>query len=178
MGRYCGKPSNYSVPASVRFWKHVDKQGPLPPTRPDLGRCWVWLSGRDSKGYGRFFYNGSKLAHRVAYELETGKPVPDNLTVDHLCENKACVNPAHFAIVTALENQLRFARNQTHCRNGHCYAEVGFYIARKSRGTVTRRCKACCKATRKRNYVSQAKPWVKKGRPPKQRLVITIEPSG
>lgn len=28
------------------LWKHVDKNGPIPPFRPDLGPCWIWLGKR------------------------------------------------------------------------------------------------------------------------------------
>ncbi len=33
-------------------------------------------------------------------------------------------------------------RERTHCKNGHCFAEVGFYI-QKANGKAYRKCKAC-----------------------------------
>jgi hypothetical protein len=46
------------------------------------------------------------MAHRVAYEQFVGT-VPDGLELDHLCENKACVNPGHLEPVTRSENVRR-----------------------------------------------------------------------
>src|SRR5689334_13788816 len=67
-------------------------------TRPN-GYCIEWQGGAEG-GYGRM-YAGSRngkpvamLTHRVAYELLVGEPDPA-LVLDHLCKNRACVNPVH-----------------------------------------------------------------------------------
>lgn len=58
------------------------------------------------------------LAHRVAYEALVGR-IPDGLTLDHLCENKRCVNPDHLEPVTRAENLRRHAERH----RGSCYCE-------------------------------------------------------
>src|SRR3990167_377165 len=64
--------------------KYVD-EGP--------GRCWLWKGGKANGGYGSFFLDRHKVAaHRVAYLL-AGGTIPDGLDLDHLCRNRACVNP-------------------------------------------------------------------------------------
>lgn len=77
------------------------------------GECWVWNGARNRKGYGSVSNgkNGSSLAHRKAYELAIG-PIPEGLTIDHLCENKACVRPAHLEPVTRSENSARYYRKR------------------------------------------------------------------
>lgn len=72
-------------------------------------RCWCWKGGTDASGYGRSRYNRKGCsAHRRAW-LQLVGPIPDGLEADHLCRNRACVNPAHMELVTHTENVRRGA---------------------------------------------------------------------
>ena len=75
-----------------------------------LTSCWLWTSPLDRDGYGHIQI-GRKMcrAHRVAYEWLVG-PIPEGLTIDHLCSVRNCVNPSHLEPVTAAENALRAQR--------------------------------------------------------------------
>jgi hypothetical protein len=65
--------------------------------------------------------------HRLVYEAAFG-PIPDGLTLDHLCRNPWCVNPGHLQPVTQRENNLRgdtipgLNAHKTHCLNGHPFS--------------------------------------------------------
>lgn len=81
----------------ARFWAKVNK----------TESCWQWTAAI-LNGYGRFgVYRDGKqrsgLAHRVAYEFIVG-PIPEGKFLDHVCHNKACVNPAHLRVVTNKQN--------------------------------------------------------------------------
>jgi HNH endonuclease len=128
-----------------RFWPKVDKNGPIPEYRPELGQCWIWTRGCTGKGYGAFKVRGKQTpAHRVAYELSKGD-IPEGLDLDHLCRVRNCVNPDHLEPVTSLENIRRgYAYSavdfrKTHCPQGHPYE--GENVASTSTGG--RRCREC-----------------------------------
>lgn len=116
----------------------------------------MWQRACDPRwGYGYITIAGrGRLAHRAAYELLVG-PIPDGLTLDHLCRRPACVNPEHLEPVTQRENNLR-APNQltainlakTHCPRGHPYDEVNTYHMPNG----GRDCKVCTnRRSRERN---------------------------
>lgn len=119
-----------------RFWSKVVREG-----HPQ--GCWVYEPAtRMPRGYGVFRLSkseGSIRSHRYAYQISMG-PIPEGLTLDHLCRNTTCVNPQHLEPVTASENSIRAHRNKPACRHGHLYSEVGFTIG-KTKGE--RLCNAC-----------------------------------
>jgi hypothetical protein len=76
-----------------RFWNKVDKCGPIPEFRPDLGQCWIWVGAIQSNGYGTWaehLHGRQTSAHRFSWEWENGK-IPDGLVPDHLCRVRRCV---------------------------------------------------------------------------------------
>jgi hypothetical protein len=109
----------------------------------DKGGCMLWVSSRAKQGYGVLRWNGrTKNAHRLAYELAKG-PVPSGLELDHLCRNRACINPDHLEPVTHKENMRRGKYGAlTECPRGHPYSGENLRLCRNGE----RKCRTCERA--------------------------------
>lgn len=142
-----------------RFWKKVDRNGPISSHRPDLGPCWMWLAQINKEtGYGCFWIerdvvgnNVNAQAHRVSYELVVG-PIPKGLQLDHLCRVRKCVCPSHLEPVTSTENTQRgdlsingwVNREKDFCLRGHPFDEKNTKVVPSKYGTKqSRQCRAC-----------------------------------
>ena len=127
-----------------RLWKKVQK----------TDTCWLWTGSLRRSGYGNVMSwidgkNYCMSAHKYFYLLLVG-PVPEGLELDHLCQNRSCVNPKHLEPVTHSENIRRspaaryaVSRSQsakTHCPSGHPYSEENTY-----RNKGRRYCRVCMK---------------------------------
>jgi hypothetical protein len=118
-----------------QFWAKVDRSA-----GPEA--CWD-IEGTPNivTGYVEVRVSGRRVgAHRHAYELAVG-PIPVDRQIDHLCRNRACVNPSHMEPVTIRENVLRgegptaLNARRTTCANGHPFDRVD--------QTGKRRCSIC-----------------------------------
>lgn len=156
-------PPVSGLPFDVRFWRKVDKCGPLPELHPELGPCWLWIGTLWANGYGR---SGppDRSAHRVAYKLAHGS-IAEGMQIDHKCHeagsscpgghpclHRRCVNPDHLEAVTQRENIRRgmgvagVNARRTACINGHRFNEENTRI----RPSGKRECRECARETKAR----------------------------
>lgn len=126
------------VSVADRFWGKVYK----------TEDCWLWTGAINSRGYGHFAVAHQQIvaAHRFAYELVVG-PIPDGLTLDHLCRTRQCVKPAHLEPVTNRVNILRgsslsASRARTEvCSHGHQFTPENTIHRKRAQGG--RSCREC-----------------------------------
>ena len=133
------------IPERVRkrFWSRVAVRSEA--------ECWPFRLSVGSHGYGQIGWqeedhNVMVLAHRVAWELTVG-PIPDGLTIDHLCRNQRCCNPSHLRLLTHQANCANNGQSiRTHCPQGHPYDHINTYVSPRG----DRRCRICEDARRGR----------------------------
>jgi hypothetical protein len=117
---------------------------------------WLWQRYIHPNGYGCIGLKTyrSQWAHRVSYEVFVG-PIPQGLTIDHLCRIQRCVNPDHLEAVTQRENTLRaptalatINAAKTRCLRGHEFTASNT----KPVGAGARRACRMCLAMHQRAY--------------------------
>lgn len=120
---------------------------------PDRG-CWISNYSVGSHGYAQIGWcvPGSRrsrmaLIHRVAYVARRG-PIPDDMTVDHMCKQRKCCNPDHLRLLDNFENARRTSGRDWPlgvCINGHPNSQLHTQASGK------RVCRVC-DAKRQRDY--------------------------
>jgi hypothetical protein len=120
--------------------------------RVDPLGCWAWTGTKTAAGYGQMRVAGRReYVHRISYQLHKGA-IPDGLAIDHLCRNRACINPEHLEAVHPKTNAMRgrapgiLAYWANRCFKGHEFTP---------KNTITtpsghRRCRTCENASQRK----------------------------
>jgi hypothetical protein len=146
-----------------RFWSRVDQTDP--------SGCWLWTGHRNQKGYGTIAILTSKLyqvrAHRLAWELASGTPVPAGLKVLHVCDDRACVRNdepgvyevngqqrpryGHLFLGTAADNNAdMIAKGRARLLQGGPFGEANYFAKLSAREVLEMRARHAAGASCRR----------------------------
>ena len=124
-------------------------QSLLERTEP-MGECLIWTgASKTASGYGVAVYRGKQTtAHRIMYMLSNNLTMlGKNVEIDHMCNNRACINPDHLQLVTHAENMYLAVSRRSTCKAGHEWNDKNTYttkVKRKQGGyRMQRYCRVC-----------------------------------
>jgi len=126
------------------FWSSVER-GPAVRIGDIRTPCWLWTRKLNEDGYPQPMSIATmrQSPFRHAYRALVG-PIPNGLTLDHLCRVRRCVNPSHAEPVTGGENARRAKHAVTHCPAGHQYSGDNIiWIGGKDGHPQRRGCRTC-----------------------------------
>lgn len=105
------------------------------------GGCLIWTGTLTAQGYSYVRHENKRvLGHRWVYENEHGA-IPDGMHVDHICGNRACVEPVHLRLATPKQNNENWTRLSSANTSGvHGVSwdkSKGYWIAKVKHNGVT-----------------------------------------
>jgi len=113
--RSCVNPEHMEPVPHKENIRRIYRDSDIPIYRADIqpeidpaSGCWNYPVCQ-ADGYARIWIgNNLVMAHRFFYEKHRGR-IQDGLQLDHLCQNRRCVNPDHLEPVTRQENIKRIS---------------------------------------------------------------------
>lgn len=122
------------------FWRHVNKDGPVPPHCPERGPCWEWRGSFLKHGYGRWAYRvGGQRTHMGAHRFSAliAGIITDGAHALHHCDNPPCCNPAHLYAGSNLKNIEDRVQRGRQARGvdvrGYLYSKILAVVVREIR---------------------------------------------
>ena len=146
----------------ARFWAGVERSG-------GPNTCWPWKRSCTPRGYGHLWWGKEhryEYAHRVAWSLAAGEPVPkgrgkDSENILHHCDNRPCCNPKHLYKGSPADNMKDRDLRGRHgskgkfkdfCKRGHDLNDPRSLYQWIWDGKPRRACRVCVLIRKKAQY--------------------------
>lgn len=142
-----------TIPWQNRFWSKVNK------TKDH----WLWNGKPDSCGYGVLNVNGDPIRAHVLSVRLSGRDIPKNMEIDHLCRVRICVKWDHLEVVTSKVNCLRgisppaIHARKSLCINGHKFSKENTYVRKDNGGRQCRECRRERRRSRDRVFLRSSR---------------------
>jgi len=94
--------THYHRTRPLKYHSLRERLEPYMP-QPDQNGCWIWTRAKNRAGYGLVNAGGSKLVHRISWQVFRGS-IPEGLFVCHRCDRPSCWNPEHLFLGAAADN--------------------------------------------------------------------------
>ena len=111
--------------------------------------CILWTKSVGSHGYGQTWDGETVvLAHRYEWEKLHG-PIPDGMTIDHICRVRRCINVEHLRLLSNVDNAKDNGQSKkTHCAAGHAFTASNTFYSKEG----WRRCRECSRIAAREYY--------------------------
>jgi len=121
--------------------------------------CWNWIGAKSGAGYAYWQDKNKRMwrVHRLMYALTRGIGMEDrdDIVIDHICNNKLCVNPMHLQMITQKENVRRNPKHDGMHIDG-CYYDHepndDIYIYKTTKYGQYLRCRPCYNRRSRERY--------------------------
>lgn len=118
------------------------------------GDCWEYNGCTDNCGYCQIMVDKRlQYAHRLSWEFYNNKEIPPGMTVDHICFNRKCINPAHLRLMSMDDNRARHnVPLKTVCEKHNCKRKIIWCWSSKRNKMMRRSICLKCQCERTKKY--------------------------
>ena len=118
------------------------------------GDCWEYNGCTNDCGYCQIMVNKKlQYAHRLAWEFHNDKKIPSGMTIDHICFNRKCINPAHLRLMSMDDNRVRHNVSlKSVCEKHNCKRKIIWCWSSRSNKMMRRSVCLKCQCERTKKY--------------------------
>lgn len=144
MGKYTKLPQNATLEQKLSSYTLNDE-------------CWEYNGCTDNWGYCQIMVNKKlQYAHRLAWEFHNKREIPNGMTIDHICFNRRCINPAHLRLSKMQDNRARHnTQLKAVCKKHKCKRKIVWHWSSRYNKMVRRSVCPKCQCEWSKKYMGK-----------------------